>query len=51
MKEWNTFKERNPSARLVAIDIQPYETTQAQELAGKSCPTVWAGCRRNIELE
>jgi 60 kDa SS-A/Ro ribonucleoprotein len=31
MKEWNTFKERNPSARLVAIDIQPYETTQAQE--------------------
>jgi 60 kDa SS-A/Ro ribonucleoprotein len=29
MEEWNTFKQRNPMARLVCIDIQPYATTQA----------------------
>ena len=31
MQEWNTFKKRNPKARLVCIDIQPYGTTQAAE--------------------
>jgi 60 kDa SS-A/Ro ribonucleoprotein len=31
MAEWQTFKARNPRARLVCIDIQPYGTTQAQE--------------------
>ncbi|ADU39266.1 vWA domain-containing protein [Variovorax paradoxus] len=31
MQEWAAFKERNPTARLVCIDIQPYATTQAQE--------------------
>ena len=31
MKEWNAFKKRNPNARLVCIDIQPYSTTQAIE--------------------
>lgn len=31
MTEWEAFKRRNPSARLVCIDIQPYGTTQAQE--------------------
>lgn len=31
MREWDAFKERNPSASLVALDIQPYATTQAQE--------------------
>ena len=31
MAEWNAFKQRNPAARLVCIDIQPYATTQAQE--------------------
>ncbi|MDP9892488.1 60 kDa SS-A/Ro ribonucleoprotein [Variovorax boronicumulans] len=31
MQEWAAFKERNPKARLVCIDIQPYATTQAQE--------------------
>lgn len=31
MKEWAAFKKRNPTARLVCIDIQPYATTQAQE--------------------
>ncbi|MGJ8640878.1 MAG: TROVE domain-containing protein [Opitutaceae bacterium] len=31
MNEWNTFKQRNPKARLVCIDIQPYGTTQAAE--------------------
>ncbi|HKF58572.1 MAG TPA: RNA-binding protein, partial [Blastocatellia bacterium] len=31
MAEWNQFKQRNPRARLVCIDIQPYGTTQAQE--------------------
>jgi 60 kDa SS-A/Ro ribonucleoprotein len=29
MKEWTTFKTRNPKARLVCIDIQPYAHTQA----------------------
>lgn len=31
MQEWAAFKKRNPTARLVCIDIQPYATTQAQE--------------------
>ena len=31
MHEWNVFKSRNPSARLVCIDVQPYATTQAAE--------------------
>lgn len=31
MAEWNIFKHRNPAARLVCIDIQPYGSTQAQE--------------------
>jgi 60 kDa SS-A/Ro ribonucleoprotein len=31
MAEWNAFKRRNPQAKLVCIDIQPYQTTQAQE--------------------
>jgi len=30
MEEWNRLKRRNPDARLVCIDIQPYGTTQAQ---------------------
>lgn len=31
MHEWNVFKERNPKARLVCIDIRPAGTTQAAE--------------------
>jgi 60 kDa SS-A/Ro ribonucleoprotein len=31
MREWATFQARNPQAKLVCIDIQPYATTQAQE--------------------
>ncbi len=31
MAEWAKFKQRNPSAKLVCIDIQPYGTTQAAE--------------------
>lgn len=31
MQEWETFKKRNPRAKLVCIDIQPYQTTQAKE--------------------
>ena len=31
MREWNTFKQRNPEARLVCIDVQPYRTVQAIE--------------------
>lgn len=31
MREWNVFKQRNPKARLVCIDIQPYGTSQATE--------------------
>ena len=31
MREWNTFKQRNPEARLVCIDVQPHRTVQAVE--------------------
>ena len=31
MKQWNEFKGRNKSAKLVCIDIQPYNSTQAKE--------------------
>lgn len=31
MRQWNEFKARNPQAKLVCIDIQPYSTTQAGE--------------------
>jgi 60 kDa SS-A/Ro ribonucleoprotein len=31
MREWESLKQRNPQARLVCIDIQPYGTTQAAE--------------------
>ena len=31
MREWEVLKQRNPQARLVCIDIQPYATTQAAE--------------------
>ena len=31
MAQWTQLKARNPGAKLVCIDIQPYGTTQAQE--------------------
>lgn len=31
MRQWELFRARNPRARLVCIDIQPYGTTQAVE--------------------
>jgi len=33
MREWAQLKARNPGAKLVCIDIQPYGTTQALERA------------------
>lgn len=30
MQEWEQFRRRNPRARLVCIDVQPYASTQAQ---------------------
>ncbi len=33
MAEWAEFRKRNPQARLVCADIQPYATTQAAERA------------------
>lgn len=33
MQEWEKFRVRNPQARMVCIDVQPYATTQAQERA------------------
>ena len=30
MRQWETFRQRNPQARLVCIDLQPYATVQAQ---------------------
>lgn len=31
MKEWANFRQRNPQARMVCIDVQPYATVQAKE--------------------
>ena len=31
MNQWSVFKARNPKAKLVCIDLQPYATTQAIE--------------------
>lgn len=31
MRQWSVFKQLNPQARLVCIDIQPYATVQAAE--------------------
>ena len=31
LREWERFKQRNPHARLVCLDIQPYATTQAPD--------------------
>ena len=31
MKQWMAFKQRNPAAKMICIDIQPNGTTQAQE--------------------
>ena len=31
MKQWALIKRRNPAAKLVCIDLQPYGSTQAQE--------------------
>jgi 60 kDa SS-A/Ro ribonucleoprotein len=31
MHEWQAFKQRNPMAKLICIDMQPYGTTQANE--------------------
>lgn len=31
MQEWQRFKSRNPSAKVVCIDLQPYATTQVPE--------------------
>jgi 60 kDa SS-A/Ro ribonucleoprotein len=31
MSEWMVFKRRNPKARLVCLDLQPYTTTQVKE--------------------
>jgi 60 kDa SS-A/Ro ribonucleoprotein len=31
MREWTAFKKRNPKARLVCIDLQPYGHTQAPD--------------------
>jgi 60 kDa SS-A/Ro ribonucleoprotein len=33
MKAWASFKQRNPKARMVCLDIQPYATVQAKEQA------------------
>jgi 60 kDa SS-A/Ro ribonucleoprotein len=33
MAEWNKLKARNPDAKLICIDIQPYGSTQAKDRA------------------
>ena len=31
MAQWMAFKQRNPQAKMICIDIQPYGTTQGKE--------------------
>jgi 60 kDa SS-A/Ro ribonucleoprotein len=31
MRAWSAFKQRNPAARMICIDIQPYGTAQSQD--------------------
>jgi 60 kDa SS-A/Ro ribonucleoprotein len=31
MREWNRFRQRNPGAKMVCIDVQPYGTLQATD--------------------
>jgi len=31
MQEWSKFRNRNPGARMICIDVQPYGTVQAKE--------------------
>ena len=31
VRQWDIFKKRNPSARMICIDVTPYGSTQAQE--------------------
>src|SRR5436305_13944649 len=33
MREWAVFKQRNPRARMVCVDVQPYSTVQAASSA------------------
>jgi len=33
LAEWSEFRQRNPNARLVCLDVQPNQTTQAAERA------------------
>jgi len=33
LAEWSEFRQRNPKARLVCLDVQPNQTTQAAERA------------------
>lgn len=33
MAEWQRFRQRNPQARMVCLDVQPNQTTQAEERA------------------
>ena len=40
MREWTRFRHRNPAARLVCVDLQPYATTQASERARTSSTSV-----------
>jgi 60 kDa SS-A/Ro ribonucleoprotein len=31
MRQWEAFKQRNPAAKMLAIDLQPYGTVQGKE--------------------
>ena len=31
MRQWNAFAQRNPGAKLVCLDLQPYDHTQAPD--------------------
>ncbi|PYT05926.1 MAG: RNA-binding protein [Acidobacteria bacterium] len=55
LREWNMFRKRNPRARLVCIDVQPYGTTQAAErddvfAAGRLDADHWVGVIESVEI-
>ena len=48
LREWTKFKARNPRARLVCIDVQPYGSSQASE--SKDVPSVGGFSDQVFEL-
>ena len=53
MKEWEILRRRNPRARLVCLDIQPYADTQVKDdihilVLGKALETEFARLQQSL---